>query len=236
MELEILEKKEVGIIEKLRIHTYKDLTPFEFGQLLIYIEDIYRLLSVFLFVHRSPKKIMGGYWRDKEYSNDKLFLNPKMLSLLNEIKEGEDLLKEIFNGYSFFFLDINSWKSIYNFTDKIPNKLQLQLVKITYNSPCKIDVLGIGEIVLHIKDFILQLIKLKTDKEKHRSDLLRDSEEIKRIRIENLEKLLSLSKDYNVEISTLNRLISDLDEKQEFFFELVKKDKLVKVETLQLDE
>jgi hypothetical protein len=111
---------------------------------------------------------------------------------------------------------------------------ELKVRRIEYSSPGYKDLAGFGEIVGHLKDFILKIIEHFSSR---RGRNLEDEEqELKNqaLRIQNARDFVSLAKECGFEESEVRRLVYLVDEKQTSLVRLVGEGKIQKV--LMLDE
>jgi len=106
-----------------------------------------------------------------------------------------------------------------------PNSVFLELIRIQYGSPGITDLVGMGEIVGHIKEFILKIIKNVSSMDKRQ---LRNAQ----LEIENARAFLQLQKDYNRSQEDLHNLIEQINRRQQRIARLVTQGKLVSVEII----
>lgn len=111
---------------------------------------------------------------------------------------------------------------------------ELKVRKIKYASPGFKDLAGFGEIIGHIKDFILKLVDHFGSK---RSRHLKDEEHELRnqsIRIQNARDFVGLARECGFDESEIRQLINSVDDKQDPIVRLVQSGKIQNV--LMLDE
>ncbi len=112
----------------------------------------------------------------------------------------------------------------------------LEVRRLRYESPGIADVAGIGVIVGHVKDFILQIIEHRSRRRQRDIENTRAEAEVTAMRIENARKLVSLAEQCGYDRTELRKLIGFVDERQELVIELVDKAKLTSVRLLDRDE
>jgi hypothetical protein len=108
----------------------------------------------------------------------------------------------------------------------LPDEYALSVVKIQYGSPGVKDLAGWGEVVGHLKDFLLKLIDLATS---HRRRTLEDDkleEEIRRKRIENAGALVNLAKDLGYTKAQTQKLVDFVYQAQEPLLSLAEEGKI----------
>ena len=109
---------------------------------------------------------------------------------------------------------------------------RLGLHRITYASPGAADLFGIGEVVGHIKDFVLKLIERKDLKRQRKLSDERAELENQGIRIENARNFVALGRDLGYTKTELRRLAAHVDDKQETLFGLIAQQKLLSVSSI----
>jgi len=108
---------------------------------------------------------------------------------------------------------------------------RLEVRRISYASPGFSDLVGIGTVVGHIKEFILKLGE-RRDSRRHRElDEERAALENDRIRLENARNLVALGRDLGYTEMDLRLLVADVDRKQEPLIRLIEQQKLRGVST-----
>jgi hypothetical protein len=103
---------------------------------------------------------------------------------------------------------------------------RLHVRRVSYASPGSIDLVGIGAVVGHIKDFMLKPIE-RHDSKRHR-ELSDEREELdnERLRLENARTFVALARDLGYTEVEVRRLVSYVDDKQQFFVQVIDDDKL----------
>ena len=109
--------------------------------------------------------------------------------------------------------------------DANPRSVFLELIRIQYGSPGITDFAGLGEIVGHIKEFVLKIIENVSSRDERQ---LRNTQ----LEIENARAFLQLQKDYNLSQDDLRILIEQINRRQQRIARLVTQGKLVSVETI----
>lgn len=109
---------------------------------------------------------------------------------------------------------------------------ELKVRRIEYASPGFKDLAGFGEIVGHLKDFILKLVEYHGDKRKR--ELNNEEQELKNqaLRIENARKYVSLARECGFEERELRKLVILVDEKQEPLITLIGNGKIQSVKMM----
>lgn len=106
---------------------------------------------------------------------------------------------------------------------------RLQVRRVSYASPGSIDLVGIGAVVGHIKDFVLKLIEREDSKRSRELSDEQMSLENDRRRIENARNFVALARDLGYTETEVRRLVAHVDEKQEILDQLVDSRKLIAV-------
>jgi hypothetical protein len=103
---------------------------------------------------------------------------------------------------------------------------RLQVLRVSYASPGSIDLVGIGAVVGHIKDFALKLIA-RQDLKRHRelSDE-REALENERLRLENARTFVALSRDLGYTDAEVRQMVAYVDERQDHIARAVETGKL----------
>jgi len=236
MEIEI--KK--GIKNYLRISTMEATTPKVLGQLLILIDELYRLklftdnlefTSINKEVSTPEEKILRAIFGDK----DKIGTNYISIdnTMHNISKEEYDIILQTINNpiESFFSIRVIDFV-----TNKFKNDLLLRIARISMNSPIKISFFGIPEIIEKIKDFIISMTKLKSEIKREKIENALKLEELRTKRLENIEKFLDLDTKHELRKYLLNsdEGLGLLEEKINDTLRLT--DKITKIETIREDE
>jgi len=79
-----------------------------------------------------------------------------------------------------------------------PEYAQLSIKSIEFNSPGKIDLLGIGAVFQHVKDLVIFIIENHQNKEKRKLELLLKREELNRKRLENITMIIGATTKFNL--------------------------------------
>jgi hypothetical protein len=107
----------------------------------------------------------------------------------------------------------------------------LRVKRIEFASPGSIDLVGLGEIAGHLKDFVLRLIE-RSDTAKAR-ELADDRAELEndRLRLENARSFVALAKDLGWSETQIRNLMMQVDEKQEAIARLADRKQIISVST-----
>ena len=130
----------------------------------------------------------------------------------------------IYSKKSFDILDLEKRETI----EKHRNRLaKLTIKSLNYNSPGWTDLLGVGEVLKQIREFISSMFELKSliQKRKLENEVLQ--EEIRRMRIENSYRIVELTRkvDYN-DKDQLNNLLNETKKHEDGILKLILEDKL----------
>jgi len=109
---------------------------------------------------------------------------------------------------------------------------RLDVRRISYASPGSVDLIGIGAIVGHVKDFTLKLIDRQDSKQQRKLSEERAELENDRVRIENARSFVALARDLGYTDSELRQLVARVDEKQETLVRFIEQQKLRTVSIL----
>ncbi|MBW2045612.1 MAG: hypothetical protein JRI96_12135 [Deltaproteobacteria bacterium] len=109
---------------------------------------------------------------------------------------------------------------------------QFVIRRIEYGSPGLKDLAGIGEIVGHIKDFMLKLIEYYVERRKRNLENAERELRNEGLRIENARKFVRLAKDCGYSESEIRKLTSWVDERQETFIILIENGNIRSVKIL----
>lgn len=112
----------------------------------------------------------------------------------------------------------------------------LEVRRLRYESPGITDIAGLGEIVGHVKDFILRIIEHRSQRRKRELDNARAEAEIAAMRIENARQLVSLAEQCGYDRTEMRKLIGFVDGKQEVVIQCADQAKLVSVRVLDENE
>ena len=126
---------------------------------------------------------------------------------LNRYRNDISLFKGIFENKS---TTVNDFNSISSVTSLFPSIFKLDIISIKRNSPIKIELLGIGEVVKELKEFILAIYdRVKGKKEREiKEGMMR--EDLTKQKLENIEKYLSICKEYGFNYDARASVMSEL--------------------------
>lgn len=185
----------------LLINTSKDLTPKELGRLLIITENLYRIALIFEITTREYDESYNAYNYD----------------IRRKIKEAYDFqfgvnfeAKKFLHNLELRFFDLSDIGHIYYATNQLPSDFLLAIGSINYNSPGKIDLLGIGEVVRHLKDFFFDILKIRDEAKRRKLEIRKQEEELMSKRLENVNKFLEISKEHNLDYATTTKIIREI--------------------------
>lgn len=103
---------------------------------------------------------------------------------------------------------------------------RLRVAKIQFSSPGFKDLAGLGEVVGHLKDFILRLIELYASRrQRHLENELRE-EAIQAKRLENAKNLVELAKDCGYSKADMRKLVQWADSRQNGLITLIHNGKI----------
>jgi len=232
---ETLEK--TALKEGIRIIASSEITTTEIANLLSSIDKIYNLL---LTVHTiEPAEFWSRHlitYKLKEDFEDQLSeirdfnVQRKKWNQISSSKM-EDLSKELNNLYY-----LKGFYIINDFVSKYPSQYRLNIVRMTKNSPLKIDLLGIGEIIKQIKEFILEIYDRKNSKKDKELQRLNAYEQIRLSRLENVEKILSISKDFGIPYDVLSEIMNDMNDANNQIEMLITQKKIEKIDFISEEE
>jgi hypothetical protein len=103
---------------------------------------------------------------------------------------------------------------------------RLHIRRINYASPGSIDLVGIGAVVGHIKDFAIKLIERHDSKRGRELSDERAALDNERLRLENARTFIALAGDLGYSEIEVRRLVAYVDDKQEPLVRLIEEDKL----------
>jgi hypothetical protein len=111
-----------------------------------------------------------------------------------------------------------------------PHSKFLQVIKVQYGSPGIQDLVGVGEIVGHIKEFILKIIENISSR---RERELKNTQ----LELENARQFLQLRKDYDLNEEELLFLVKEINTRQRRLEKLIREGKIITVKEVgQLPE
>lgn len=108
-----------------------------------------------------------------------------------------------------------------------------RVIQLKYNSPGNIDLLGVGKAVEMLKDFCLELIKVIQDAKLKKIELKLKEEELKKAKIENMNRIFELAKEMQLDGISLHELYEYVEEKQEKIINLIDKSQLKNVQVIE---
>jgi hypothetical protein len=108
---------------------------------------------------------------------------------------------------------------------------QLQVRRIEYASPGLKDLAGVGEVIGHLKDFLLRLIELAVTSPQRQ--LENDERELnnQRLRLENARLFVQVGRDIGLSEHELRQLAGFVETKQDPIIRLVEDGKITAVST-----
>lgn len=112
---------------------------------------------------------------------------------------------------------------------------RLKVRRIEYGSPGVTDLIGIGEVVGHVKDFTLKLIERRDSRRSRELSDERAALENDRLRIENARNFVALGRDLGYSQTELRELAHYVDGKQEPLARLIEGGKLLDVSSPEQD-
>ncbi|MEW6531015.1 MAG: hypothetical protein AB1473_09280 [Thermodesulfobacteriota bacterium] len=110
---------------------------------------------------------------------------------------------------------------------------ELEILRINYGSEGFSDLIGVGEAVGHVKDFILKLIEHWLGRRQRNLDNEKRELKNERLRIENAREFVKLVQECGYSESEIRRLVRWVDERQETFIFLIESEKLIGVRILE---
>jgi hypothetical protein len=120
-------------------------------------------------------------------------------------------------------IDLNNPESTFGLLE--PEE-RLQVGKIQFSSPGFKDLVGLGETIGHLKDFILRLCELYSSRrQRHLENELRE-EEIQAKRLENAKNLVELAKECGYSKADMRKLVQWVDSRQNNLITLIENGKI----------
>jgi hypothetical protein len=109
----------------------------------------------------------------------------------------------------------------------------LQVCRVQYASPGSIDLAGLGAVVGHVKDLLVRLIELASERKKH--ELENESIELdnQKKRIENARLLVQLAKDIGYTDAEMRILTASVDNRQKPLLDLVEAQQILSAKLLE---
>jgi hypothetical protein len=104
----------------------------------------------------------------------------------------------------------------------------LNVVAVKFGSEGIADLAGLGEMVGHVKDFILRIIEMRRGKKAN-------EEAVKKARIENANSLLDLwvrTRDLNLTPAQRQALVANIDGAQELFLDMAESGQITGAEVI----
>lgn len=175
----------ISLYEKIEIETTEEILPTEFAELILGITYLYNLYLFFFAMERADEDNSDLIW-SKNFidAKDAAYPEYQTSDQLDEFREKADNILYAFN-------EARAIEHYEDIIGVVPNKLKLQINKLTSNSPVKIELLGLGEVIKEFKEFLLAFINLKLDRQHKKQDLRKKE-------LENFEKVLELSVKYKL--------------------------------------
>jgi hypothetical protein len=106
---------------------------------------------------------------------------------------------------------------------------RLAVQRVRYASPGSIDLVGIGAVMGHVKDFAVKMIERHDNKRQRKLSDERAALENDRLRIENARNFVALARELGYTETEIRRLVAHVDEKQEVLVRLIDERKLIAV-------
>jgi len=104
--------------------------------------------------------------------------------------------------------------------------------RMQYGSPGFKDLAGLGEIVGHLKDFLVKIIDVVSTKRQRELENQEREVRIERMRIENAREFVGLARECGYSEGDLRQFVSWVDNRQETFIQLVRTGKIRSVKLL----
>jgi hypothetical protein len=177
---------------------------------LLAVRDLYNLRLV-LQVMREDAKDMEEFWFEMHHF-------PPFRRWMKHRRFHPMMFQMPFSQFPTIPLDSEQLASLADFT--LP-KEELVVSRIQYASPGFKDLTGIGDVIGHVKDFVVRVIELWCDREKRRLENEKTKTEIEGMRIENAKQFVSLAKECGHTEAELRRMTRWVDDRQETIIVLV---------------
>jgi hypothetical protein len=113
---------------------------------------------------------------------------------------------------------------------------RLQVRRIQYGSAGIKDLTGLGEVIGHLKDFLLRLIELKVTSTQRKHENRKRELENQRLQIENAKALVAVGKELGLSEYEMRELAGFVGHKQDRMAELVRDRKLTGLEERASDD
>ena len=182
---------------------------------LLAVRDLYNLRLV-LQIMREDARDMEEFWHEMRHF-------PPFRRGMKHRRFHPMMLQMPFLQSPSIPLDSDQLASLADF---ILPKEELIVSRIEYASPGFKDLTGIGEVVGHVKDFVIRVIELVCERGKRRLDNEKSSVEIEGMRIENAKRFVALAKDCGYTEAELRRMTRWVDDRQETIIILVQSGKI----------
>lgn len=191
----------------LRLQVEGTWTPGEMGQLLTHLHDLYDLRLLFEPHERRDGRELWWTWWEVYFYRIPFFHRQVtkniLLTLLGE--------KTPFSPIRGMILP----------------KHQLSLAYVKYGSPGSIDVLGLGQIIGHVKDLVVKLIDHFSSRELRQLGTEKARLENDRLRLTNAREFVSLAKELGYTDGELQAIVNWVDERQQTVVDLAGSGKLI---------
>ena len=212
-------------IETLRLGIDGRWTVDEMARSLSHIQDLYNLRLVIQVAFED--------WRDWERFYDELLHYPPF----RRSKRRQYLYPALFGApYQMLPSMPLSSQDLSRISNYLYPQEKLEVRRIQYGSEGFKDLAGLGEIVGHVKDFVLKLIEHKSMKRQR--ELENEERELKnqQLRIENARNFVSLARACGYSKTEMRGLITFVDERQQTLIDLIDEDKIRSVRLLNDNE
>jgi len=212
-------------IEILRLGIDGRWAAEEMGRSLLHIQDLYNLRLIIQVIYED--------WRDLERLYDELMHFPSF----RRGKRRRLIYPALFsNPYQIPPAIPLVSQDLIRISNFLYPQEKLEVQRIQYGSEGFKDLAGIGEIVGHIKDFILKLIEHKSAKRQR--ELENEEKEIRnqQLRIENARSFVALAKECGYSEPEIRSLVHFVDDRQQTLVDLIDTDKIRSVRLLNDNE
>ncbi len=210
----------ISLYEKIEIQTSEEILPVELANL---IDCTARLYDIYLFYFATQpvdERSSDLIW-SKEFIDARRAAYPDYESHVEV-----DKFQEQAGNILYVFNEAREKVHYEDILEAIPKRLKLRISKITTNSPVKIELLGIGEIIKQFKDFVLALVNLSLDRKDKKQG-------IRKKELENFEKILELSVKYKLTPEMIGKLSYDYANASNTLNKMLSENK---IETLKIEE
>ena len=175
----------ITLYEKIKVETNGNLLPIDLGKIVSSLQGLYDIYLFLFIVQRAEDRSTDLIW-DKKFIAARNAIYPEY----EDNPELEEFLA-VADNILYSFNEAREIEHYNDILDKIPVKLKLRITKITTNSPVKIELLGLGEVIREFKEFILSLVNLGLSRSLTR-------QELRKKELENFEKILQMSVEYRL--------------------------------------